>query len=181
MNFKIVITHLLLIFILILSLPLTAESKASENADCEDTAGLIIIGEVEKVTFMSKGLKLKARIDTGAETSSLGVDDQQPFERDGKKWLRFSVKDPANEKLISFERPIVRTASIKRHGAEDMKRPVVKLKIMLGNIEMERQFTLADRSKYTFPVLIGRNVLSGKYLVDVNRKFSTKQTGGKEE
>jgi len=75
----------------------------------------------------------------------------------------------------------VRTASIKRHGAEDMKRPVVKLKIMLGNIEMERQFTLADRSKYTFPVLIGRNVLSGKYLVDVNRKFSTKQTGGKEE
>ena len=136
MYLKIVITHLLLIFVLILSPPLIAESSASENADCEDTAGLIIIGEVEKVTFISKGLKLKARIDTGAETSSLGVDDQQPFERDGKKWLRFSVKDPANEKLISFERPIVRTASIKRHGAEDMKRPVVKLKIILGDIEM---------------------------------------------
>lgn len=181
MKFKIVITHALLSFVLILALPLAAESSAAENTGCEDTAGLIIIGEVENVTFKSSGLKLKARIDTGAETSSLGVDDQQPFERDGKKWLRFSVKDPANEKLISFEKPVVRTASIKRHGAEDMKRPVVKLKIMLANIEMERQFTLADRSKYTFPVLIGRNVLSGKYLVDVNRKFSIKQTGGKEE
>ena len=181
MNFKTVTTPLLLSFIFLLTLPLTADSKDYGNAGCEDTAGLIIIGEVENVNFKSKGLKLKARIDTGAETSSLGVVDQQPFERDGKKWLRFSVKDPANKKLISFETLIVRTASIKRHGAEDMKRPVVKLKILLGKIEMERQFTLADRSKYTFPVLIGRNVLSGKYLVDVNRKFSAKQTGGKEE
>jgi hypothetical protein len=181
MYFKTVTTPLLLSFALLLTLPFTSESSDHKNAGCEDTAGLIIIGEVENVTFKSKGLKLKARIDTGAETSSLGVVDQQPFERDGKKWLRFSVKDPANKKLISFEKPIVRTASIKRHGAEDMKRPVVKLKILLGKIEMERQFTLADRSKYTFPVLIGRNVLSGKYLVDVNRKFSAKQTGGKEE
>lgn len=181
MYFKTVTTPLLLSFALLLTLPFTSESSDHKNAGCEDTAGLIIIGEVENVTFKSKGLKLKARIDTGAETSSLGVVDQQPFERDSKKWLRFSVKDPTNEKLISFEKPIVRTASIKRHGAEDMKRPVVKLKILLGKIEMERQFTLADRSKYTFPVLIGRNVLSGKYLVDVNRKFSAKQTGGKEE
>ena len=181
MYFKTVTTPLLLSFAFLLTLPFTSESSDHKNAGCEDTAGLIIIGEVENVTFKSKGLKLKARIDTGAETSSLGVVDQQSFERDGKKWLRFTVKDPTNEKLISFEKPIVRTASIKRHGAEDMKRPVVKLKILLGKIEMERQFTLADRSKYTFPVLIGRNVLSGKYLVDVNRKFSAKQTGGKEE
>jgi hypothetical protein len=58
---------------------------------------------------------------------------------------------------------------------------VVKLKIMLGKVEMERQFTLTDRSQYIFPVLIGRNVLSGKYLVDVNRKFSNQSTGEREE
>jgi len=54
MNFKIVTTPLLLSFVLLLTLPLIAVSNASENADCEDIAGLIIIGEVEKVTFKSE-------------------------------------------------------------------------------------------------------------------------------
>ena len=181
MNFKMVISLFFGTFIFLLSISFAAESGTAESSDCLDAAGLIIIGEVEKVTFKTKDLRLNARIDTGAETSSLGVVDQQPFERDGKKWLRFSVKDPAKEKLIFFERPVVRIASIKRHGAENVERPVVKLKVMLGTIEMERKFTLADRSKYEFPVLIGRNVLNGKYLVDVNRKFTTKRTGEVEE
>ena len=167
--------------ILLVALPLVAESGSSGSEVCPDVSGLVIIGEAENVSFKSQKLRLKARIDTGATTSSLGIVDRQPFERDGKKWLRFSVKDPDSGKLIDFEKLIVRTASIKRHGAEDMKRPVVKLKIVLGNIEMERQFTLADRTKYTFPVLIGRNVLSGKYLVDVNRKFTNQRIGGVEE
>lgn len=181
MSFKKKLSSLLAASILLMALPLTAESGAPDDTACPDTAGLRIIGEAEKVTITAKDLRLKARIDTGAETSSLGVINQRPFERDGKKWLRFSVNDPDTEKLIDFEMPVARTASIKRHGAEDMKRPVVKLELILCNIEMVREFTLADRSKYIFPVLIGRNVLSGKYLVDVNRKFTTQSTGGEEE
>ena len=153
----------------------------AEDKDCPNISGFVIIGEMENVTFKAKNLRLKARIDTGAQTSSLGVFGQQPFERDGKKWLEFSVQDPDSGKLIDFKLPVVRIAEIKRHGAETQKRYVVKLKVILGNIEMEREFTLADRSRFTFPMLIGRNVLSGKYLVDVNRKFSTNRAGGKEE
>ena len=160
---------------------LAAESAALDDTACPNIAGFKIIGEVENVTLKSKDLRLKARIDTGAQTSSLGVASQQPFERDGRKWLRFSVKIPGSGNTVEFEEPVVRSVKIKRHGAEGMERPVVKLQIMLGNLEMKKEFTLADRSQYEFPVLIGRNVLGGKYLVDVNRKYSGKRTAGKEE
>jgi hypothetical protein len=178
---KAIIPPLFAVSIFLTPLSSTAATNIPVDEACPNISGFVIIGEAEKVTLKSKDLRLKARIDTGAQTSSLDVFAQQPFERDGKKWLYFSVKDPASEKLIYFERPLLRTAKIKRHGAEGMRRSVVRLKIILGNIEMEREFTLADRSRYTFPVLIGRNVLSGKYLVDVNRKFSTQRNGVKEE
>lgn len=180
MRLKTIIDQLAVITILLSVIPFTAIA-APDDSVCPDTEGLIIIGEAEHVTFVTEKLRMKARIDTGAETSSLGVINQQPFERDGKKWIAFAVQDRDSGKLTEFEEPVVRIASIKRHGAEDQKRPVVKLKVMLGKLEMKRQFTLADRSKYTFPVLIGRNVLNGKYLVDVNRKYSSDNGGGKEE
>lgn len=181
MTLKNVMSFLFVVGILLTAIFLLAEPVVAEDKDCPNISGFVIIGQTENITFKAKNVRLKARIDTGATTSSLGVLAQQPFERDGKKWLQFSVKDPDSEKLIDFERPVQRIAEIKRHGAEAMKRPVVKLKIMLGNTEMEREFTLADRSKFTFPVLIGRNVLSGKFLVDVNRKYITQRVGETEE
>lgn len=180
MNLKLCVLLMLTACVLCLPLSLSAKSTPPVKA-CPDTFGLVVVGEAEYVTLKSKELRLKARIDTGAQTSSLGVVDEQPFERDGKKWLQFSVLDPGSGEKIKFERPVVRIAEIKRHGAESQKRHVVMLTIMLGNIEMKREFTLADRSRYTFPVLIGRNVLTGQFLVDVNRKYSTQLAGGEEE
>ncbi len=181
MNLKTVIPHLFALSIILTPLSLVAATNVPIGEACPDIAGFVVIGEAEKVTIQSKDLRLNARIDTGAQTSSLGVVNQQPFERDGKKWLDFSVQDPDSGMLIDFKLPVVRIAEIKRHGAAAQERHVVKLKIKLGDIEMVREFTLADRSRYNFPMLIGRNVLSGKYLVDVNRKYSTNHTGGKEE
>lgn len=179
--FKNVISYLFVLSILLMALPSAAATSASDEKVCPNITGFVIIGEAENIIIKSKDLRLKARIDTGAQTSSLGVVAQQSFERDGKKWLQFSVKDPDSERLIVFERPVVRNARIKQHGAEAMERSVVTLTIVLGEIKMEREFTIVDRSNYTFPVLIGRNVLSGQYLVDVNRRFSNQHSGVLEE
>ncbi|MDH3998380.1 MAG: RimK/LysX family protein [Desulfuromonadales bacterium] len=176
-------TTLFFCFLLGLALSPVTVAAATKTTDalCTELAGFSVIGELENVTFREEGLRLKARIDTGAETSSLGVASQQKFERDGKKWIQFTVEDPASEKVIEFERPLIRIAKIKRHGAEALERPVVKLKITLGAIDITREFTLADRTQYAYPTLIGRNVLSGKFLVDVNRKFSASRSQGSEE
>ncbi|MDX2501816.1 MAG: RimK/LysX family protein, partial [Deltaproteobacteria bacterium] len=51
--------------------------------------------------------------------------------------------------------------------------PVVKLKAVMGKVELLREFSLTDRSNFTYPVLIGRNFLQGEFIVDVTRKNST--------
>ena len=56
-----------------------AESGAASVADCPDTAGFKIIGELEHVTLIANELRLQARIDTGAQTSSLGIDNERIF------------------------------------------------------------------------------------------------------
>jgi hypothetical protein len=181
MSVKTAVSHCAAAGILLATFPLAAAPGVTDDSACPNIAGFMVIGELEHVNIMPEDLRLKARIDTGAQTSSIGVSSVRSFERDGKKWLHFSVEGPDGKKLMDFEKPVLRTAKIKRHGAEAIERPVVKLKIMLGNKEMEREFTLADRAQYKFPVLIGRNVLAGKYLVDVNRKFSGQRAGEKEE
>jgi hypothetical protein len=181
MNLKINLFHMIAIIVLLPTLLLAVETAPTDPESCPDISGLVIIGEAENVSFKPKDLRLNARIDTGAQTSSLGVLKLEHFERDGKKWVSFLIKSPDSNKSINFERPVQRTVLIKRHGAESIRRQVVTLKITLGGVEMEREFTLTDRSQFEFSVLIGRNVLRGKYLVDVNRRFLTKQTGGREE
>ena len=135
--------------------------------------GMQIIGEVEPVTILKAGLTLPARIDTGATTSSLDAREIQRFERDGQKWVRFVVLDRRSGKKVKVEGRVTRIVEITRHGAADQKRPVVKLKARLGKVELLREFSLTDRSKFTYPVLIGRNILQGKFLVDVTRKNTT--------
>ncbi len=132
--------------------------------------GMRIIGEVEPVTIVKAGLTLPARIDTGATTSSLDARDIQKFERDGKKWVRFMLLDRRSGKKVQVEGRLTRTVEITRHGTDPQYRPVIKLKAALGKVELYREFSLTDRSAFTYPVLIGRNFLGGEFIVDVTRK-----------
>lgn len=144
-----------------------------------DLGNLLIIGEAEYVYLGAEQVRLAARIDTGAETSSLGAKEITPYERDGKKWVRFKVKDPRSGKEATLERRQRRTVKIKRHNAESEKRYVVSIPVKLGSIDRETDFTLTDRSNFEFTVLIGRNFLKGKAVVDVNRKYSITPLAGK--
>lgn len=127
-----------------------------------------MVGEIESILLAKEGIILPARIDTGATTSSLGVEQIILFERDGQKWVRFTLQGAQGQVL---ERPISRRLSVKVHEAPSQKRVAVTLSINMGGKKMRRDFSLTDRSQYKFPVLIGRNVLSGEFLVDVSRQY----------
>lgn len=129
-----------------------------------------IIGEVETVYLPDFKTPFEARIDTGATTSSIDAFDIKNFERDGKKWVSFKVKSRTSDEQMTFELPVVRTVEIKRHEAAPVYRYSVMLKMRMGHITLDREFTLADRSEFEYPVLIGRNVLSGLAAVDTSRK-----------
>ena len=141
------------------------------------TPGKVIAGWVEKVTVVSADLVTKAKLDTGAKTSSIYALNVENFKRDGKRWSRFDLvvtdlKD--KEKVVSMERPRVRKVRIKGEADEYDRRSVVTLPICFDGRSYEVEFTLADRGNYIYPVLLGREFLEGRAIVDAEATFMTK-------
>ena len=127
------------------------------------------IGQTIQITLINGIQKLDARVDTGAETSSISAINIQKFERDGKDWIKFDIAHPSLKKVETLEEPLSRTIKVKRHGGESHKRYVVKLKIMIREQAILEEFSLTDRKGYEYPALIGRNILSHGFIVDVNK------------
>jgi len=133
--------------------------------------GPYVFGRVEHITVNPLAITYEARMDTGAQTCSMNALDIQLLERDSKKWVRFYVIDPETKAKVKIERPLVRTASIKRHGSESQERPVVQMDMSIGKMRRVVEFTLTDRTKYEYPMLIGRNYLVRMAIVDVSETF----------
>jgi len=134
----------------------------------------VIIGELEHIYLTPPDIQLSARIDTGAKTSSLNALDMVEFERDGKAHVRFNIIDPRNNEKIEIIRRITRHVKIKEHDGKSQSRPVVKMRVRLGNLDQRIRMTLTDRSEFKNQVLIGRNFLQDFAIVDVSQKFHTK-------
>ena len=152
--------------------PLEDQNKTFENLNTEKSDAKSIIGAIENVRLIPPNIVLKARIDTGAKTTSIDARNITPFERDGKKWVKFVCYYAKKEHTI--ERKVIKTKLIKRHGEESQRRYVVNMRIVLGDVSQLVQVTLNDRENYTYPILIGRNVLRDYFIVDVSKKYQLK-------
>ena len=133
-----------------------------------------VLGWVEKAMILPGHLVMNAKMDTGALTSSLDAKGLTSFQRDGKDWVRFDVEtQDDNDKVISqsFEREIVREVTLRGAGGKD-DRPVVLMKICIGDQIYEEQFTLRDRGEMKYPLLIGRRTIQHLGLIDVTRQFT---------
>lgn len=133
-----------------------------------------VFGWVEKTTLEPWGVELKTKLDSGALTSSLHATDVKIFDKGGEDWVRFTVnvKDLATGKNVkkTFERPRHRKVLVRGAGGED-RRPVVLMKICMGDTLYEEQFTLNDRSDMLYPVLLGRRTISHLGYLDVTQTF----------
>ncbi|WP_026960644.1 MULTISPECIES: ATP-dependent zinc protease family protein [Aliagarivorans] len=157
----------------------TASSVPAEQAQCGPSSvsyelgNKQIVGEVEWVSVQQLPVALEARIDTGATTSSLSASDIVTFERDGKNWVRFTLRVQEGQDEIQVERPIVRFAEIKQASSNNIdRRPVISMLIKLGGLSEETQITLADRSHLRYPMILGRNFLKDIAVVDVSLSHS---------
>jgi len=153
-------------------MPLQDQNKTFENLNTEKSDVKSIIGAVENVRLVPPNVVLKARIDTGAKTTSVDARGITAFERDGDEWVRFVFHFGKKEHMI--ERKVLRTIFIKRHGQEPQRRYVVNMRIVLGDVSQLIEVTLNNRKTYTYPVLIGRNFLRDNFIVDVSKKHQLK-------
>jgi hypothetical protein len=135
--------------------------------------GKEIIGAIEWLYMDPPGQHFRARVDSGAETSSLSASDVVEFERDGDDWVRFTFTHDNTDESVDFELPIKRTVLIRQPGVDEPERRfVIELDIRLGDQLQTTEFTLTDRSNMTYPVLLGRAFLMDLYVVDVSQSYT---------
>jgi len=133
----------------------------------------IILGRTEWLWLETVNRVFRARVDSGATTSSLSAHHIVEFERDGKKWIRFNmVPDDDVDDSYEVEAPLVRFARIRQASSEEIdRRPVVELTIKIGEFTDTAEFTLTDRSSMTYPILLGREFLRDIALIDVAKSY----------
>ena len=155
------------------------DAQVAEAADAAEAAVarpvrpelVRVYGWREHIEIKGIRQKLQAKLDTGALTSSIHAEEKQFFERDGKKWVRFLVKDKRKDHTISgrLEAPLVRVTKIKEPGGVSVEREVVLLSFRLGDRKFRGEFTLNNRSNMLAPILIGRSIIKDLGWVDVSR------------
>ncbi|OGV39245.1 MAG: hypothetical protein A3F46_06210 [Legionellales bacterium RIFCSPHIGHO2_12_FULL_42_9] len=143
----------------------------------------LIYGYVEKATLVEKNLILSAKLDTGAKSSSLSAINIQQFEKNGNTYLRFTV--PSKTGNVEFVSEYVGRVKIKARAGERLipsakpepiKRPVVLMRIQLGNKLRSIAVNLTNRKRFNYPLLLGRdaiNLFDG--LVDPSAAFKLKR------
>jgi len=116
---------------------------------------------------------LKAKIDTGARTSSLHAFEIQEFERDGVSWVRFRGKpwQDSQEDAVIVESPVHDRRAVRSSSGHAQERLVVEMLIRLHDREVLAEVTLSNRDEMGFRMLIGREALRQGYVVDPARSF----------
>jgi hypothetical protein len=132
---------------------------------------LQIVGWIEKVRLYPGNFLVHAKLDSGAEYSSLHAGNLKEFQRDGQRWVRFELTNRDGQK-ITMERPLLREATIKRHFLKSQKRPVIKLGVCLGKIYKETEVNLVDRSGFQYRMLIGRKFMEGSVAINPAAKYT---------
>ena len=126
----------------------------------------ITIGCVEEIVLVPWGVKLPARVDTGAAISSL---DARDIVIKGDA-VEFKLPKKYGGSQLSL--PVARWMSVRSSMARE-RRPVVVLEFCLGGKLVRSQVNLMDRSRVKYPFLVGRNALENDFVVDCNKEQST--------
>lgn len=138
---------------------------------------LRVIGRREYVDLPELGLfHVEAKIDTGAYTSSVHVEDVELKEIEGIPTLLVNIIQTQNEEKKEFRFTNFSVKKIRNSFGEMEERYVIKSMIKLGHKQIAASFSLSNRDKMRYPVLLGRRPLKGKFLIDVSHLH----IGGKE-
>lgn len=133
-----------------------------------------IIGCEEWFSLKDLGIPvIKARVDTGAATSSMHAYNIKPFTRMGKTWVRFEAHPiQKNRKtIISCEAPVVGQRTIKSSSGHPEQRYVIETAISYDHEHWNIEVTLTNRDSMGYRMLLGRQAMNGRMMVDPEKSF----------
>jgi hypothetical protein len=117
--------------------------------------------------------KMNMRVDTGATTSSLHVDNLEEFDRNGETWVSFDIHPDIHDvdQVVRSEAKVEDIRKVKSSTATKERRYVIQTQIVLADMEWTIQLTLTDRSSMTYLMLLGREAMAGRLIVDPSSEY----------
>ena len=143
----------------------------------------LILGNLEVCDLPDIGVvDLQMRVDTGAKTSSMHVDNISRFKKNGKPWVKFDIHpDFYNvNSVIECQSLIHDVRTVKSSNGESQKRYVISTLITLGHLSWPIEITLTDRSDMSNLMLLGREGMGDRILVDPSQSFLITDDEGEE-
>jgi len=138
-------------------------SNSSGFARSEKT----VVGRLETVNFPKHGMSFKARIDTGAHTSSLHVSHYKLVKIGNETYIEFDTED-SNGNKYHIKTKVHKESSVRNTSGEKESRYVIREEVKLGKMTKLIDINLNDRTELKYKFLAGRNILRGDFVVDVS-------------
>lgn len=135
---------------------------------------LTVIGWREWVSLPDLGIpRIKAKIDTGARSSSLHAFDVRLFEKEGKRHVRFKVHplQRSSRETVVAESPVLEFRNVRSSSGHGSDRPVIVTTVELLGQSWPIEITLANRDEMGFRMLLGREAVRNRMLVDAGRSY----------
>jgi hypothetical protein len=133
-----------------------------------------ILGWREWVNLPDLGIKaIKAKVDTGAKTSALHAYYINPFEDQGQLWVKFGLhpNQKDTQTCIDCIAKVKDKRPVTDSGGHTEKRFVIETSLKINSLLYSIEITLTDRENMRFRMLLGRNALRGRFLVDSQQSF----------
>ena len=134
----------------------------------------IILGSEEWCSFPELGIPtIKARVDSGAKTSALHAINIAPFKKDTQNWVKFDINPIQNnvKTVIHCEAPLVDKRIVKSSSGFREERYVIQTNLEIGNSNWVIEMTLTNRDSMGFRMLLGREAMSGRVMVDPEQQY----------
>ena len=135
---------------------------------------LLVIGWREIVALPQLDISsIKAKIDTGARSSALHAFHLQKFQRDGQAMIRFQVHPYQRDSkhAVTTEAKLLEHRKVRNSGGEAQLRPVILTTVELGGKQWEIELTLTNRDVMGFRMLLGRQAVRHRFLVDPGKSY----------
>ena len=151
----------------------TPKKKAKKIRYNQLRENLQYAGWLEWVCLQPSKQVFKAKLDTGAKTSSIHATQIVNRTQNGEQWVDFTLTDRYG-KSQQYSKAVARQSTIKEHFGEKQIRPVVMMALQLGDSLLSTEVNLVDRSGLNYQLLLGRLFLKDQLVVDPGIKFNIK-------
>ena len=118
-------------------------------------------------------VRIKAKIDTGARSSALHASNIKRFRRNDQSMVRFDICPTQHSRagLVTVEAALLEMRSIRSSNGKAQVRPVIRTPVILGDRQWELELTLTNRDAMGFRMLLGRQALRKRFLIDPGRSY----------